>query len=89
MNELEKIVKFLNDESAKAVKGSEFGLDEHYFGIAAEMIEEYEARLKTLQSHIKAEEFSARIDIVPEVSIALFGDTRPRKRQDGKWVLLT
>jgi len=82
MNEREEIVKFLNDEAAKAVKGSEFGLDEHYFGIAAEMIEEYEARLKTLQDNLN-------YPMNPETSIALFGDCKDRHYIDGKWVVVS
>ena len=41
MNEYEQeVVTQLNDSAAKAVKGSEYGIDEHVFGIAAQMIEE-------------------------------------------------
>lgn len=38
MDYRKEITESLRKEAAKAVEGSEFGVDEHHFGIAAEMI---------------------------------------------------
>lgn len=61
MSYKDEIIEFLNAEAIKVVKGSEFGPDEHFFGIAAEMlansipVEKVEGLIKDFKSQHRAE----------------------------------
>lgn len=60
MNEYEQeIITQLNDSAAKAVKGSEYGIDEHVFGIAAQIIEEKDKLIKAAK--VQAKELTHRL----------------------------
>jgi hypothetical protein len=51
-----EIVDYLNEKALDAVKGSEFGPDEHFFGLAAEIIQDRESLVNKIKELIEVYE---------------------------------